>query len=440
MRSTSSWFHEATYGLFIHWGPYAVYGRGEQVLMRELLDQHSYARDACQWRPLAFNADDWARIAVQGGFRYAVLTARHHDGFCLWDTATTDYSSARQSASRDFVAEYVDAFRHAGLRVGLYYSWCDFRIPALFDGPDQNPSGWERLRAYVHAQVRELMSAYGKIDILWFDGAWPGSREDWKSRELVKEVRRLQPGILINNRLGFQNSASVLLDEHTVNQSNDGDFGTPEREIVAVPGRLWESCQVSTWRLWGYSPGERWWSADVLLDRLLEASSQGGNLLLNVGPDADGNIPEAFCERSQAIGEWLAVHGEAVYGVEAVDAGEAVLFGWQTRRGRMLYLIIRFWPGPTLRFHGLMTPVRDVVFLTTGQPLSWRQDKDDCGLRIDGLPECQPNTFFPVIRVELDGDPSTWPTYQPGLWTGDPGRLKAWAAKRGPGGMADGSW
>ncbi|MDR1279351.1 MAG: alpha-L-fucosidase [Opitutaceae bacterium] len=434
-----AWFREATYGLFIHWGPYALHGRGEQVLMRELLDQREYARQACAWTPSGFDAREWACIAARGGFRYAVFTTRHHDGFCMWDTATTDYSSARQTAGRDFVREYVEAFRAAGLRVGLYFSWNDFRIPAMFAGPQGDPAGWARFRDYVHAQVRELLTRYGKIDVLWFDGVWPGSATDWRSPGLLKEIRRLQPGILVNNRLGFLGAGKDHDDEFGANEGAGGDFGTPEHHITPVRGKLWESCQVSTWRLWCHSRGERWRSAETLLDMLTDASSQGGNLLLNVGPDADGKIPPEFVERSDAIGDWLRIHGEAVYNTDPVNAGESTLFGRQTRRGNTLYLIVRFWPGATLRFQGLATPVKRAVVLTTGQEIACRRDDGGRGVVLEGLPDAPPHPLFPVIRLELDGEPQTFPTYHPGLWGGDPARLLAWSRERGDGVMADGS-
>lgn len=435
-----SWFREATYGLFIHWGPYALHGRGEQVLMRDLPDQRDYAARARAWAPASFDAREWARVAIRGGFRYAVFTARHHDGFCMWNTDTTDYSSARQAARRDYLGEYVEAFREAGLRVGVYLSWNDFRLPAMFSGPLRDPAGWARFRDYVHAQVRELMTRYGRIDVLWFDGVWPGAAADWKSRELVAEIRRLQPGILINNRLGFPGEGKDHDDEFGANEGDDGDFGTPEHRVVPVPGKLWESCQTSTWRLWGHASGERWRSADQLLDMLTDASSRGGNLLLNVGPDADGEMPPEFVERSDAVGEWLRLHGEAVYGTSPVDAGESTLFGRQTRRGNTLYLIVRFWPGPTLRFQGLATRVTRAVLLTTGEELAFRQDDGSRGLILEELPAVSPHPLFPVIRLELDGEPETLPTYRPGLWGGDPARLLAWARERGEGPMADGSW
>ncbi len=329
------WFPESRFGMFIHWGPYAAYGRGEQVLFREHLDQRTYASAACRWNPQRFDAREWAAVAKRAGMRYAVLTSRHHDGFCLWDSRFTDYSSARQAPGRDFVREYLDAFREAGLRVGLYYSLADWRIPAYWAGPAHDPPGWAGFRTYVHDQVDELLTRYGPIDVFWFDGAWPQSGAEWQGRELVARMRELQPAILINNRLDRVPSGA---DDEPL-----GDFGTPEHHITPDAGRLWESCQVSTWRLWGYTIGELWRPADLLLDMLVEAASKGGNTLLNVGPDADGQLSPQFVERADAIGRWLDVHGEAIYGSEAGEVCEFVTYGRQTRKGNNLDLIVRFW-------------------------------------------------------------------------------------------------
>lgn len=430
--SNFSWFREATYGLFIHWGPYSIYERGEQVLMRELVDQSEYAQRACAWNPSKFDAKKWAQVAVDGGYRYAVLTTRHHDGFCLWDSQTTNYTSVQQSAGRDFVREYVEAFRAAGLKVGLYFSWNDFRIPAMFEGPKKDPEAWAQFIEYVHAQLRELMTNYGKIDILWFDGVWPADQEAWGSEQIIKEIRQLQPGILINNRLGFE-AHSGGHDEFGANESEGGDFGTPENHIVASPGKLWEACQVSTWRLWSYCPEERWHSADRLLDMITDASSQGGNFLLNVGPNADGEIPQEFIERSNRIGQWLKVHGEAFYGTQPVAVGESTLFGRQTRKGNTLYLILRFWHGSELRFQGLETKVLDATLLTNGQSLVCEHDA--YGIALSGLPEKSPDDLFPVIKLELDGEPESLPCYEPGMWCGEPERYLSWVATRGRSGF-----
>jgi len=437
--SSDSWFSEARFGMFIHWGPYSLIGRGEQPLFREHLDQRAYGEMACGWNPSRFDAAAWARVAKDAGMRYGVLTSRHHDGFCLWDSKVTDYTSASQAAGRDFVREYVEAFRAAGLRVGLYYSLADWRIPAYWEGPDHDPEGWGRFRAYVHQQVRELLTHYGRIDVIWFDGAWPHSAEDWRAAELVAMIRELQPGILVNNRLGRALAGAPSADGGAgPGATNDlGDFGTPEHHITAEIGRPWESCQVSTWRLWGYAAGERWRPADLLLDMLVEAAGKGGNLLLNVGPTPDGELPAEFVTRAEALGRWLAVHGEAIYGAEAGDVCEFVTFGRQTRKGDNLYLIVRFWDGRgALRLAGLETPVRRAVLLTTGQELPFEQCPDE--LTISGLPLEPPTDLFPVIKLECAGPPQPRPWARERLWQGDPRRMTSWATARGTSVWADG--
>jgi len=425
-----NWFYEARYGLFIHWGAYSRYARGEQVLFREHLDQNEYAQAARAWAPARFDASAWAAQAVQGGFRYAVLTSRHHDGFCLWDTRTTRHNTAAQAAGRDFVREYSDAFRAAGLRVGLYYSLADWRIPAYWDGPGKDPQGWEKFRAMVFTQVEELLSNYGKIDVIWFDGAWPHTALDWHSPELVQMIRRLQPEILINNRLGLMpaESESIYADDALgVGETRLlGDFGTPEHHITADANRLWESCQVSTWRLWGYTRGERWRPADLMLDMLVECAGKGGNLLMNVGPTAEGEFPPEFLERSGQIGDWLRLHGEAIYGSEAGEVCEFVTCGRQTRVGNNLYLVVRFWDGTgALHLAGLETRVRRAVLITTGQELAFSQDVDH--LTLHGLPLERPSALFPVIRLECEGKPAARPWAVDRLWTGDPARMTEWA-------------
>ena len=158
------WFHDAKYGVFIHWGAYAAFEKGEQVLFREHMEQAEYEKTARAWNPVKYNADEWAETFVKSGFKYACLTTKHHDGYCLWDTKTTDYNSMAQAPKRDLVREYVDAMRRHGIKVGLYYSWCDWRKPAYYEGPEKNPEGFAEVKTYIRDQIMELMTNYGKID------------------------------------------------------------------------------------------------------------------------------------------------------------------------------------------------------------------------------------------------------------------------------------
>ena len=408
------WFPQARFGLFIHWGPYAALGRGEQVANRENIDHREYADMACQWNPRHCDPRAWADVAVRAGMKYAVLSTRHHDGYCLWDTTTTDYSSAAQAPQRDFVAEYAEACREAGLRVGLYYSIGDFRIPAFWAGPERDPEGFERFRQYLHDQVRELLTNYGQVDVMWFDKAEHHSALDWRSPELVDMMRQLQPHILMNQRLGAlppaelpegeQEGAGEALGARAAQPVRLGDFANSEHSTRAHPGMMWESCLVSTWRLWGYAVGERWKPADQMLDSLLEVVSRGGNLLMNVGPDGEGRIPHQFVERVEAMGRWLRVHGECIYGAEGGDVTEFITYGRQIIRGNNLYLVIRHWDRrPTLRMAGLATRVKAATLVTNGQVLSFSQSEDE--LVLEGLPADPPTDLFPVIRLECEGRP-----------------------------------
>jgi len=430
------WFTESRYGLFIHWGPYSRLGRGEQVLFREHMNHQEYEALACSWNPEHFDAELWAKTARKAGFKYVCFTTRHHDGFCMWDSAYTDYSSARQAAGRDFVREVVDAFRKEGLRIGLYYSWIDWRLPAYFEGPQTNPEGWETVRTYLHNQVKELLTNYGQIDHFFFDGVWPRNADDLQSVELMEEMRKLQPDILINNRVGYSSKHDGYRADGGIGAGDSdtlGDFGTPEHLVAADRSRLWESCQVTTWRLWGHVFGERWRPADYLLDMLCECTEKGGahggNLLLNVGPTADGQLPPEFVERALQIGAWLDVHGEAIYGADGGNLTEFITRGRQTTKGNELYLIIRFWDGrPELRLADLATKVADVTLLTTGQKLSFSQTDDE--LIIGGLPAESPSRLFPVIRVTCAGKPEATEWGRQRLWEGDPLRVAAWAREQ----------
>ena len=434
------WFVEDRFGLFIHWGPYSAYGRGEQVLFREHLDQKEYAAEACAWNPVHYDPAVWAETVKKAGFKYACLTTRHHDGYCMWGTKYTDYSSAAQAPKRDLVGEYVAAFRAAGLRVGLYYSLIDWRIPAYFDGPETDPEGWGAMRRYIHSQVEELLTNYGQIDHFFFDGVWPRTADDLGSIELVEKMRRLQPHILINNRLGRPTVKTGHADggEGAGESQELGDFGTPEHRIAADPNRLWESCQVTTWRLWGYTAGERWRPADVLLDMLCECAEKGGNLLLNVGPQSDGQLPPEFVARALAIGEWLDVHGEAVLGTDGGNITEFITRGRQTTKGNVLYLIFRFWDGrPELRLADLTTPVERAVLLTTGQELEVEQNGEEVIIR--GLPRTRPTPLFPVVKLICSGRPEASQWGRERLWGGDPQRIADWARTRGASVFADGN-
>ncbi|NLL83587.1 MAG: alpha-L-fucosidase [Lentisphaerae bacterium] len=435
-----AWFNKVRYGMFIHWGPYAVVGRGEQSLNREWLDHNEYAEMACAWNPVHYNPQEWIDIAVRGGMKYAVLTTRHHDGYCLWDTKTTDYSSTCQAPKRDLVAPYVEACRKAGLKVGLYYSLLDFRLPGWLRGPDADPEGFARDKQYIFDQVRELLTNYGKIDMFWFDGIWPRSAKELDSVALIAMMRELQPEIIINDRLEYpQYSYYWQFANWREQYKGDflGDFGTPEQGIYNDSNFIWESCQTSVSRLWGYTIGEQWRPDFEILRILVECASRGGNFLLNVGPDAEGRFPHEFVTRTNAIGDWLKLHGEAIYETQAGNITEFITYGYQTTKEENLYLIIRFWDGrPTLRLRGLKNRVKRAVLLSTGKELAVRQA--DGVLYLDGLPQLRPTALFPVIRVECEGSPEADVWGKTRTWQPNAEQFARWAEVRGTSVWRDG--
>jgi alpha-L-fucosidase len=391
------WFTDARFGMFIHWGLYALLGRGEWVRYTEAIPSDEYHTLAQKFQPRHFDATAWARLAKAAGMKYMVLTAKHHDGFCLFDSQYTDFTSVKTAAGRDFVAEYVDACRAEGLGVGLYFSVKDWDFPAYFDGPERNPQGWARVVEHFHNQTKELLSNYDKIDIFWFDcaddanfrGGWGDKTKDvWRSEELVTWIRQAQPGIILNNRSGLP-----------------GDFRTPEQTIPhSSQSGVFESCVTMTYKHWGYCPSDHYKDTWRLLDELVACTAAGGNYLLNVGPDPDGVIPLPACERLLQIGEWMRLHGEAIYATERIlpDWWDYFSGGRITTRGNNAYLILQLWtPTGAVSLNQLRNDVRRATLLASGQELTVR--REGRRLLIEGLPALPPATPFNVIKLELDG-------------------------------------
>ncbi len=323
----TEWFRNDRFGMFIHWGIYAIPARGEWVRSSEHITDEQYNTYFHEFDPVKFQPTEWAKLARQAGMRYAILTAKHHDGFCLFDTKTTDFKSTNTPAKRDLVKEYVEAFRAEGLKVGLYYSLPDWHhpdYPAFGDRqhPMRENLSWkgrthqfDRYIDYMHEQVRELCTNYGQIDLLWFDFSyWEMTGEAWRATDLVRMVRKLQPDILIDNRLGGNMFASEP-DEYA------GDFhgpeqGVPRNPLVDVDGYPvpWETC-ITLNNSWGYSSADTAWKdAGFVIRTLVNCVSKGGNLLVNVGPDAYGVIPEASADILRQVGKWLDKNGKSIYG------------------------------------------------------------------------------------------------------------------------------
>lgn len=378
------WFRDARFGMFIHWVLYAQLGRQEWVMNRERIPLAEYEPLAKSWKPQPNAAREWAKLAKQAGMRYMVLTTKHHEGFCLFDSRLTDYCAPKQGPGRDLVAEYVEAARAEGMRVGFYYSLMDWHHP---DGArcKHDEAARRRFVDYIHGQVRELCTNYGKVDVMWYDVNWPLTAEEWESAKLNAMVRELQPDIIINNRSGL-----------------DEDFGTPEMHIVPEKGgRAWEAC-MTFYGSWGYAnESNKPMNAPEVLNMLREVAAGGGNLLLNIGPKADGSVPAPSRQALEQVGEWMRQYGAAIY--EATDPFQQE---WQfpgnfTRKGNTLYYHVHVWPGSELAIGGLVCTVKSAK-LMGGPAVHFTQVKDR--LVLHGLPAQPPNPFVSVIELEVEGD------------------------------------
>ena len=397
------------YGLFVHWGTYALLGRGEQVLFREHLIPSEYAKLARRFRPSKYDARQWARDAKAAGMRYGVLTTKHHDGFCLFHSKHTDYCATKTGPKRDLVGEFIEGFRAEGLGVGLYYSLPEWINIGFMRGRVEDPGGWSKYVDYVHAQVDELCSNYGPIDILWFDGEKTRTVEEWRGIELAKLIRGKQPSALINDRLGFP-----------------GDYDTSEQRIVASgAGRPWEACMTTQRRWWGWHQHDRHWrTARDVIGFLADTAGGGGNLLLNVGPKPDGTWPAQFRRNLDRTAEWLRVNGEAIYGTSG-GVCEMNTIGQMTVKDSAAYLIILHWPAPELHLSGLATDVKRASLLATGQSLTVRRHGEH--ILVGGLPRRAPDADGTVIKLELEGPARGYPWASERLWRGDMRKHAAWA-------------
>ena len=353
------WFTQARFGMFIHWGLYAIPARGEWVRSVERMKKEDYMPYFYEFDPADYDPRKWARAAKEAGMQYVVLTAKHHDGFCLFDSQYTDFKSTNTKLGRDIVKDFTEAVRAEGLKVGLYFSlldWYHEDYPhygdlhhPMRDDPAYSNEGrdFSRYVEYLHNQVREVCTNYGKIDILWFDFSYENENgvmrgETWRASELVDMVRTLQPGVIIDNRLEVSGEGFGSLWEGEPTPYH-GDFVSPEQIIPPnglsdKQGRdlVWEAC-VTMNNNWGYCERDRFFKpSSMLIKKLVECVSKGGNLLLNVGPDARGNIPPQSMEILRDMGAWMAKNKESIYG-----CGKAGLpkpdTGRITRKGNKLY-------------------------------------------------------------------------------------------------------
>ena len=349
------WFVNARFGMFIHWGLYAIPARGEWVRSFEEIPKEDYMKYFDEFDPVDYDPKKWAKAAKEAGMQYVVLTAKHHDGFCLFDSKYTDFKSTNTKCGRDLVAEFVEAVRGEGLKVGLYFTlldWYHDDYPHYGDRnhPMRNNPAYKndnrdfsRYVDYMHNQIREICTNYGKLDLLWFDFSYDDlNGEAWRATDLVNMVRELQPGVIIDNRLeasgvGYGSMATGNPKPY------HGDFVTPEQIIPPegikdVNGNdlYWESCVTMNGN-WGYHATDNFWKpSQMLIKKLVECVSKGGNLILNVGPDAKGNIPDASQKILSEIGTWMKKNKNSIYacgkaGIPKPDNGRL------TRNGNKLY-------------------------------------------------------------------------------------------------------
>jgi len=377
------WWHEARFGMFIHWGLYSVLGRHEWVMEDEGIPVAEYEQLAKRFKPKPNAARDWARLAKQAGQKYMVMTTKHHEGFCNFDTKLTSYCAPKQGPGRDLVREFVEAARAEGLRVGFYYSLMDWHHP---DGARcaTDEAARRRFVDYIHGHIRELLSNYGKIDVLWYDVSWPLKKEGWESEKMNAMVFQLQPDIIVNNRNGL-----------------GGDFATPEQRIEATD-RAWESCMTMNGS-WGYQAADDDWKTPKTIVRNLVACGHGaGNYLLNIGPKPDGSIPEESVRILSAVGKWMERNGQSIYRTAICQPRRSNFAGF-TRDGNTLYMHVHFWPGETVALAGLMNRVKSARLLATGKEVKFQQE--EFRVRFTGLPSKAPDEPVTTLAIECDGEP-----------------------------------
>lgn len=417
----TGWFVQARFGMFIHWGLYALPARHEWVKNQERLTDAAYQKYFDHFDPDLYDPRAWARAARDAGMKYVVLTAKHHEGFCLWDSVYTDYKVTKTPHGKDLLRPFVDTFRAEGLRVGFYYSLLDWHHPhfpidmfhPLRDDPDALELNKQRditlYTEYLHAQVRELLTTFPETDILWLDFSYPDrdykgmpgkGREAWQSESLYKMIRGLKPGIIINNRLDYPEAADIY---------------TPEQyqpsEWLHVDGQpvVWEACQTFSGS-WGYHRDESTWkSPEQLIRMLVNTVSCGGNLLMNVGPTARGTFDRRALDALAVYGGWLKLHARAIYGCTQSDFTPPPDVRY-TQNGDRLYAHIFAWPFRHLALPGLAGKVAYAQLLNDGSEIPFKEPEapvtfDEPAMQGNAikltLPVVKPDVTVPVIEIFL---------------------------------------
>ena len=399
------WFSQAKLGIFIHWG---IYSRGDWseswAFHNGAVSMEDYFAQEADFTAASYDPAAWVQLIRESGARYTVITSKHHDGFALWDTQAGDVSAVKSSAAgRDVLTPFVDEVRRqGGLRLGLYYSLIDwpredypnvFRAgPARYD-IHQEPERWQHFLSFNSAQLKELQEAYNP-DLFWFDGDWEFSSEEWDAPGIVRQLRGYNPQVIVNSRI-----------------AGNGDYDTPELGVpVTRPASpWWETCMTIN-DSWGFRKRDTdFKSIDTILRMLADCMSMGGNLLLDIGPRADGTIPEEEVAILQGLGRWISRHAEAVYPTRAgIPAGHVQAYTTLNAPGDILYLYLPYAPNESLEIKGLKSKIRRVRVVGTETELDWKQYNDidwsaTPGVYYIRIPAEVLDPHMTVLAVELDG-------------------------------------
>ncbi len=413
------WWREARFGLFIHWGLYSVpagewqgkTNHAEWIRTTAQIPLAEYNKFVSRFNPVNFNAEEWVERAKAAGMKYIVITSKHHDGFCLFDSQYTDFDIAATPFKRDILKELADAGRKQGVRICWYYSIMDWHHPDYLprrDWETDRPAAgadFDRYVAYIKNQVRELVTKYGDIGVLWFDGEWEQTWNQDYGRDLYAYVRSLRPAMLVNNRVGAGRSGMEGL---TKEGEFGGDFGTPEQQVPAtgIPGVDWESCMTMNDN-WGYNKADQNWKSTKTLVRMLaDIASKGGNLLLNVGPTAEGLFPQASIDRLREIGQWMDVNAESIYATGASPFRELSWGRCTTKTvaaGTRLYLHVFDWPADgMLVVPGILNTPTAAYLLSDGNRAMLPVGRTEDTLVIR-LPRTPPDAVDSVVALDVAG-------------------------------------
>jgi len=403
----TAWWQNDKFGMFIHWGVYAVPADSSKGIAEWYMHNHKipvpeYERFATQFNPVKFNADQWVRIAKDAGMKYIIITSKHHDGFCMFDSKLTKYDIIDATPfSRDPMKELADACKRHDIKLGFYHSIMDWHHPDYTPHREwehkarpESEADFDRYIEYMKGQLRELVTNYAPVSVLWFDGGWEGNAEKHHSEEVVAMLRSLNPEIIINDRINLEE-----------------DHATPEQQIPmdALPDdRLWETCMTMN-NTWGYSrTDDNWKSVEDLVRKLVDIAHKGGNFLLNVGPTELGEIPQASIDRLSAIGEWMEVNGESIYGTSKSPWRRMLFDGRCTAAENMLYLHFFDWPSTPVPLPGLRTSVHSASLLGSTSIVKVRTGKDpfsDGTVQTVQLPTERPSDIDSVVALRFETVP-----------------------------------